>query len=157
MKTKTRGGSVRAAGMVVVTGLAGRERFLLLRNSLHREWGFPKGHLEAGEDDLAGALRELREETGIRRIEVDPCFREEVSYRVGRGGRGHGEETGLGKTVVYFLGRSPDGTLRLSSEHDRSGWFTPRQAIERLKHGNLRQVARRAAARLERAARPEGR
>lgn len=29
-------------------------------------WGLPGGHLEEGEDFLAGALRELEEETGIR-------------------------------------------------------------------------------------------
>ena len=29
-------------------------------------WGLPGGHLEDGEDFLAGALRELEEETGVR-------------------------------------------------------------------------------------------
>ncbi|HET6202710.1 MAG TPA: NUDIX domain-containing protein [Planctomycetota bacterium] len=153
MNPMGRDGAVRAAGVVVFTGPPGRERFLLLRNPLHREWGFPKGHLEEGEEDLAGALREAREETGIEEIEIEPGFRVEIRYPVLRGGRGRVGEAGLEKKVVYFLGRSPGEAHALSAEHDRSEWFTPSQALGRLKHGNLRAVARRAAAHLRRAAR----
>jgi 8-oxo-dGTP pyrophosphatase MutT (NUDIX family) len=38
--------------------------FLLIRDS-YRNWGFPKGHLEEGEEPDRAALREVSEETGL--------------------------------------------------------------------------------------------
>lgn len=38
--------------------------FLLIRDS-YRNWGFPKGHLERGEQADVAALREVCEETGL--------------------------------------------------------------------------------------------
>ncbi len=134
--------------MILYTGPAGEERFLLLHNPVHREWGFPKGHLEEGEDDVTGALREAREETGIESFDLDREFRIEIRYRVRRGSAHESADAGLEKRVVYFLGRSPGESHRLSSEHDRSGWFSARETLERLEHGNLREVARKALAHL---------
>jgi hypothetical protein len=53
----------RAAGVVVVRDTADGPRFLLLR--AYRNWDLPKGRLEAGETSLEGAIREVREETGL--------------------------------------------------------------------------------------------
>jgi 8-oxo-dGTP pyrophosphatase MutT (NUDIX family) len=41
--------------------------FLLIRDS-YRNWGFPKGHVEAGELPETAALREVTEETGLRAV-----------------------------------------------------------------------------------------
>ena len=38
--------------------------YLLIRDS-YRNWGFPKGHLERGEQPDAAAVREVVEETGL--------------------------------------------------------------------------------------------
>lgn len=146
-----RSGPPRAAGVILYRGPAGKERFLLLHNPLHGEWGFPKGHLEEGEDDVTGARRETREETGIDAFDLDPEFRVEIRYRVRPGTTRRAETEGLEKQVVYFLGRSPVEAHRLSSEHDRSGWFSARETLERLGHENLREVARKAIAHLRRA------
>jgi ADP-ribose pyrophosphatase len=43
--------------------------FLLIRDS-YKNWGFPKGHLEAGEQPEAAALREVREETGLSDLSI---------------------------------------------------------------------------------------
>jgi len=53
-----------SAGGIVFRRSAGRVRVLLIRDS-YRNWGFPKGHLEAGESAAAAAMREVREETGL--------------------------------------------------------------------------------------------
>jgi 8-oxo-dGTP diphosphatase len=34
-------------------------------NQNHNSWSLPKGHVEKGEDILAGAIREIQEESGI--------------------------------------------------------------------------------------------
>lgn len=56
-----------AAGVVVARETADGARLLLLR--AYRNWGFPKGHVELGEQPLAAAIRETEEETGIADLE----------------------------------------------------------------------------------------
>ena len=53
--------------MVVVRGVSDGMRMLLLR--AYRNWDFPKGGVEAGEDALAAAIRETAEETQIEDLE----------------------------------------------------------------------------------------
>jgi 8-oxo-dGTP pyrophosphatase MutT (NUDIX family) len=52
-----------SAGVVVVREGADGARFLLLR--AYRNWDFPKGLVEPGEDPLAAAVREAKEEAGL--------------------------------------------------------------------------------------------
>ena len=40
-------------------------RILIVNQRVGQYWGLPKGHVEAGEDIFASAMREVREETGI--------------------------------------------------------------------------------------------
>src|SRR6188768_2137818 len=56
-----------SAGVVVVRSTPPGWRFLLLRAFNH--WDFPKGMVEAGEEPLAAAIREVREETLIDDLE----------------------------------------------------------------------------------------
>ena len=62
-----------AGGVVVRMGAeadgAARPLFLIIRDS-YDNWGFPKGHVEQGEQPEAAALREVSEETGIERLTV---------------------------------------------------------------------------------------
>lgn len=52
-----------SAGVVLVRETADGWRFLLLRAFNH--WDFPKGMVEPGEEPLAAAIREVKEETLI--------------------------------------------------------------------------------------------
>lgn len=56
-----------SAGVVVVRDTSEGWRFLLLRAFTH--WDFPKGMVEAGEEPLAAAIREVKEETLISDLE----------------------------------------------------------------------------------------
>jgi bis(5'-nucleosidyl)-tetraphosphatase len=58
-----------SSGVVIVSVLEHKLRFLLLR--AYRNWDFPKGLVEAGEDPIAAALREVREETTLDDISFD--------------------------------------------------------------------------------------
>jgi 8-oxo-dGTP pyrophosphatase MutT (NUDIX family) len=58
-----------SAGGVVFRVDEGRPLYLLIRDS-YQNWGFPKGHLEAGELAEAAALREVSEETGLSDLQV---------------------------------------------------------------------------------------
>jgi 8-oxo-dGTP pyrophosphatase MutT (NUDIX family) len=129
----------RAAGFVLFAGPLGQRRVLLLRNARHHTWAFPKGHLEAGEDLMDGARRELQEETGITAISVDPVFHRVSRYRVPPGSR-PGDPASYEKEVHHFLAHAPSEAWVRSSEHDDGGFMTVAEALLRLRHPDLRET-----------------
>ena len=131
-------GHIRASGVVVFYLTHDEPQFLLIRSRRDRSWGFPKGHLLAGEDLLSGAMRELWEETGIREVTLIPGFAEHVTYRVNRGGKSRH------KTVTYFLGRVETPAVRLSEEHSEHCWAVVEDARKLLTFDNLRALVTRA-------------
>ena len=112
-------GSLKSCGVLVFRRRGDRCEFLLLRHA--DRWDLPKGHVDAGEGDVACALREMEEETGIRAdwVELDRDFRFELHYRV-RTRRGREAD----KTLVVFLGRlaRPDADVTVT-EHIGHAWF----------------------------------
>jgi 8-oxo-dGTP pyrophosphatase MutT (NUDIX family) len=58
-----------SAGVVVVNLAGPEEQYLLLR--AYGNWDFPKGLVEAGEEPLEAALREVREETTLENLVFD--------------------------------------------------------------------------------------
>ena len=58
-----------SAGVVIVSVVNRKLKFLLLR--AYRNWDFPKGLVEAGEEPIDAAVREVREETALDDISFD--------------------------------------------------------------------------------------
>lgn len=58
-----------SAGGVVFRLDGGQPLFLLIRDS-YQNWGFPKGHVEAGELPETAAVREVTEETGLADLAI---------------------------------------------------------------------------------------
>lgn len=65
--TRARAQQETSAGGVVYRLDGGSPLYLLIRDS-YQNWGFPKGHLESGEEAADAALREVREETGLAEL-----------------------------------------------------------------------------------------
>jgi 8-oxo-dGTP pyrophosphatase MutT (NUDIX family) len=106
---------VLSAGAVVILREPEGHRYLLLR--AYRNWDFPKGMVEAGEDPLSAAIREVREETGI----TDLAFpRGELHVETPPYARGKVARYYLGETrgAAVDLGVNPSG-LR---EHHEFRW-----------------------------------
>ena len=129
----------RAAGFVLTRPAGIEPEYLLLDNQRDGMPGLPKGHADEGEDDLATARRETREETGVTDLEVDPWFRHEISYRVRKKGEFRW------KTVVYFRATLRSGEVRLSDEHTAFSWQPLAETVDRISFDSLKDVLWRAA------------
>jgi bis(5'-nucleosidyl)-tetraphosphatase len=128
----------RAAGVVVLRETADGPRFLLLR--AYRNWDLPKGRLEAGETALEGAIREVREETGLG--DLDFAWGEPFIET---------EPYAGGKVVRFYVARSPAGAVTLPinpllgrAEHHEFRWVAITTALA-LTVPRLQRVLRWAA------------
>lgn len=120
--------------MLCRPGPSGALEYLTLKDRGHGDIGFPKGHCDAGEEDLATARRETREETGLA-VAGNPWFRRRIEYPVG----------GRRKVVTYFAARAPAADVVLSSEHESYAWLGLDAARAALRHAALRDVLDAAA------------
>ena len=86
-------------------------------------WETVHGHIEAGETPVEAALRELREETGLKPARLYNLSRVEAFYRHSS------DEIAL---IPVFAGVVDTGAeARPSSEHDRVEWLAPAAAAAR--------------------------
>ena len=83
-------------GAVVINREDGETRYLLIANP-SGIWGFPKGHMEAGETERETALREIKEETGLD-VQFLGDFRAADAHALVREGR-----PDVTKQITYFL------------------------------------------------------
>lgn len=117
----------RSAGIVPLRrGEAGPE-FLLLYNLFFEQWQFPRGHVLKGEDEQVCALREFREETGLRVRKLHEQCRTELHYTVVI------RDYDVERTIVYFLAEVEGGEVRLGNEnHGEARWVPAQEAWELL-------------------------
>jgi 8-oxo-dGTP pyrophosphatase MutT (NUDIX family) len=112
-----------SSGVVVLSGAASDRQLLLLR--AYKNWDFPKGLVESGEEPFAAALREVREETTLHNLSFD---------------WGHGFcETGpynKGKIARYYVARSDQREVLLPvnpdlgmPEHHEARWVSYAEAL----------------------------
>jgi len=99
-------------------------------------WDFPKGHIEEDESMEETALRELKEETGIREeeIELRNGFRETIDYIYKkRNELSH-------KKVIYFLGKTEKQEVSISKEHQGYLWLPFQEAKQKVTFRNARKL-----------------
>jgi 8-oxo-dGTP pyrophosphatase MutT (NUDIX family) len=105
-----------SAGVVVVHTAGSAVQYLLLR--AYKNWDFPKGLVERGEQPLDAAVREVREETTLENLTFDwgKNFLDTGPYN-------------KGKISRYYLARSNDTKVALPinpelgfPEHQEARW-----------------------------------
>lgn len=115
----------RSYGIIpVAIGINGEYLFLILR--AFKNWDFPKGGPDAGEQPIQTAIREFLEETGILHIDL-------------KWGDAHKETEVYSKSKVatYFLGSVTQQEITLPinpelgrPEHDEYRWATKSEASQ---------------------------
>ena len=131
----------RSAGAVVFHMTPEGPEYLLLRYG-GGNWGFPKGHVEAGETDVQAAQREVAEETGIpiASQRILEGFEDDTDYRFRRG------HTLVEKDVRFFLLESSTREVKISHEHSGYAWLPYAQALQRVSFEGPRRILQGAHA-----------
>lgn len=128
MADVTKNGPVRAAGAVVWRPAPSGPEVALVHRPRYDDWSFPKGKCRSGEHVLAAAIREVREETGLR-VELGRPLTPLV-YEVGD----------RVKHVSYWAARCVEsGDFVPNNEVDEVLWVPAASARERLTY--MRDVA----------------
>ena len=127
---------VHSAGATLFTVVDGEIRWALVREK-SGHYGLPKGQVEPGETTAQAALREIREETGVRaRLYRDVPPVEDV-YRLA---------DGRTKKVTYYLARFDGDTLQPDPTQVDGAILLPMdKALATLSHASARKVLRKAA------------
>ena len=125
--------TTRAAGGLVWRASARGPELLLIRRFRHGvdEWSLPKGKLDPGESFAQAALREVKEETGVRaRL---GRFAGVMQYRVNGGNK-----------VVCFWEMTQEGMGQPldTDEVAEIRWVTRDEALEMLSHEQNRELVR---------------
>jgi 8-oxo-dGTP pyrophosphatase MutT (NUDIX family) len=89
-------------------------------------WGFPKGHIDPGEDLLAAAKREIAEETGLIDIVL---VRSLGSYERYKGMPDGGDDTSELKKIHMFLYTTDESLLAPIDPHNPEARWVPVAAV----------------------------
>src|SRR3954468_16505073 len=123
--------TILAAGCVLWrrSPVDGELEIALVHRPKYDDWSHPKGKLKRGEAALAGALREVLEETGHQC--TPGAALPTVHYTDGQG---------RPKRVEYWAAEAGEGRFTANSEVDRLLWLPPAAAHHRLTQPRDRQL-----------------
>ena len=128
------GERILAAGGVLWRPVATGIEVCLVHRPRYDDWSLPKGKLHSGELALAGAVREVTEETGVHPV-------------VGRRLRTQRYELGPDRKYVDYWAMTPaDGTFVATDEVDSLRWVTPELAAGALTYDRDRKLVAAFAA-----------
>lgn len=129
-----------SAGIIVFRRTREGIKFLILYHG-RNYWNFPKGKVESEERSWQAALREVREETGLKSTELRFVggFKTYERFMYRRG------QDKIFKIVILYLAETRQPRITVSHEHEGYGWFTFSEAKRVLsKHHESVNILQRA-------------
>ena len=126
-----------SAGIIIFRKEKNKIKFLLLEKPSGL-FEFPKGLIEKSEDPKNTALREAKEEAGIKKIKIIDDFKETVKYVYNFKGKR------IFKIVVFYLGKTREKQIKVSFEHLGGNWYEFEKAEKLLKFKNYKDLLKKA-------------
>jgi bis(5'-nucleosidyl)-tetraphosphatase len=125
----------RSSGAIIfsINKESGEKEFLLLHYA-SGHWDFPKGNIEADEDELQTARREILEETGVQDVEFLKGFKRKIEYRYKRG------QKSIQKEVIFYITKTNTREVVLSKEHIGYAWKRYDKAMNQLTYMNAKNI-----------------
>ena len=119
------------AGAVILSSVDKRKIALLYRGK-EKDWSFPKGHIEAGENLKETMIREVQEETGLK---VD-ILQELQNFKF------FSPREGDVFLKMFLVLSKDDSLLKLEYAGDKIMWIDLEKIIEKLSYDNLKEYFR---------------
>ena len=134
----------RSAGAIIFKKEDSKNLFLLLHypSVSHRAtkeyWDLPKGHIEKWEKIEETVKREVKEETGLKDIEIFPGFKETIKYFF------KWKNKNIMKFVTFYLIETKTKEIKISGEHIGFKWLPYEEALEQLTFKNAKEILKKA-------------
>lgn len=125
----------RSAGVIPYRHHGGRIEFLLLFNLFFEQWQFPRGGVQAQEDDEHCARREFAEETGLPILKFHEDCRTVLEYTASI------RNYEIERTIIYYLAEAGSQEVRLGHEdHCEARWLSAHETWELLTETSPEQL-----------------
>ena len=112
---------------------AERTKILMAYHNLYDSWAWLGGHADGQEDLLGVALREVCEESGVKKVKpvTEEIFSLEVLTVDGHEKKGKYVPSHLHLNVTYLLEADEEETVHVKKDENSAvGWFSPEEAVE---------------------------
>lgn len=117
----------KSCGCIIIKN----KKVLLVYEKNRNFWGFPKGHMEEGENEIQTALREVKEEVGLE-VEIDEEKRYTLNYII----RDEIDKT----TVLYIATPKSEEIIMQESEIENTKWCDFDEALNTLTFENWKEM-----------------
>ena len=141
---------LKSVGMIIFRKKSNNREYIILKhNTEDKYWGFAKGGMELGEDELQAALREVEEETSLINIKLIAGYKEEIEYYFTE------NDEKAHKKVIFFLGEALDNhDGEVSDEHEDFLWLSAEDAFEKITFANDKNLLKKSEEFLKKIGKP---